>query len=131
MAVQLIPSGLLLLGGFLLHESPLWLMRKGKNEQALKTLETLRKLPQNHEYIQQEVALIQNRLVEEETIASKYGSGPWALLRGAIDELSQKGIRNRVFLVFCSFTLANLSGASATQRTCLMVSPKMQIICAR
>lgn len=63
--------------------------------------------------IQEEVAMMRNRLEEEEAISSRYGSGRWAFIRGAINELSQKGMRNRVFLVLCAFTLANMSGASA------------------
>lgn len=47
-AFQLIPAGLLFAGGFMLHESPLWLMRKGRNEEAYKALEELRKLPRHH-----------------------------------------------------------------------------------
>lgn len=45
MAFQLVPSVVLLVGGFFLHESPLWLMRKDKLEQAHKSLMDLRKLP--------------------------------------------------------------------------------------
>lgn len=48
MAVQLIPAVPLFVCGFLLHESPLWLMRKGKVDQAHKALEGLRKIPANH-----------------------------------------------------------------------------------
>ena len=49
MAVQLIPAVPLFVCGFLLHESPLWLLRKGKIEQAHKTLEQLRQIPADHE----------------------------------------------------------------------------------
>lgn len=45
MAFQLVPSVVLLIGGFFLHESPLWLMRKDKLEQAHNSLVDLRKLP--------------------------------------------------------------------------------------
>jgi len=48
MAVQLIPAIPLFVCGFFLHESPLWLMRKGKVEQAHKALEGLRKIPADH-----------------------------------------------------------------------------------
>ncbi|QKX53349.1 uncharacterized protein TRUGW13939_00427 [Talaromyces rugulosus] len=113
MGWQLIPAGLLLMGGFFLHESPLWLMRKDREEEALAVLRELRHLPVDHQYIQEEVAMMRNRLEEEEAISTRYGSGRWAFIRGAINELSQKGMRNRVFLVFCAFTLANMSGASA------------------
>lgn len=49
MAVQLAPAGVLLICGFWLHESPLWLMRQGKEDQAYRALESLRKLPAEHE----------------------------------------------------------------------------------
>ena len=48
MAVQIIPAGLLLVGGFFLHESPLWLFRKHRDEEATQALEALRKLPRDH-----------------------------------------------------------------------------------
>ncbi|OQE18237.1 hypothetical protein PENSTE_c018G09639 [Penicillium steckii] len=113
MAIQLIPGCILLAGGFLLHESPLWLMRKGRDAEAYRALETLRKLPVEHEYLQQEIQLIQSRLNEETSVANKYGTGSWAFFRGAMDEFSRRGMRNRVFLVFCSFALQNFAGAAA------------------
>lgn len=64
------------------------------------------------EDIQEELSAIRSRLLEEAAVAGKYGTGSWALFRGAMDEVSQKGMRNRIFLVFCAFSLANLSGAS-------------------
>lgn len=114
MAVQLIPAVILFIGGFFLHESPLWLMRKERHAEAHQSLQTLRKLPVEHPYLQQEIRLIQNRLNEEAGVASKYGTGSWAFFRGAMDEFSRPGMRNRVFLVFCAFALQNLSGASGT-----------------
>ncbi|KAL6863438.1 hypothetical protein ACO1O0_003692 [Amphichorda felina] len=113
MAVQVIPSGVLLLTGWLLHESPLWLFRKNRDEQALASLEELRKIPRDHHYIQEEVQMIRTRLTEERELASKYGTGSWAFFRGALFELSRKGMWNRVLLVFVSFALQNLSGAAA------------------
>ncbi|GAM39512.1 hexose transport-related protein [Talaromyces pinophilus] len=113
MAFQLVPAGILFVGGFFLHESPLWLMRKEKHERAYQTLEDLRHLPKEHQYVQEDIAAMRNRLAEEAAIAAKYGNGSWAFFRGAMAEFSRKGMRNRIFLVFCAFTLANLSGASA------------------
>ena len=56
--------------------------------------------------------MIRSRLADEAVIAGKYGSGPWAFFRGALFELSRKGMWNRVLLVFCSFALQNMSGAA-------------------
>lgn len=114
MAVQIIPSGILLVGGFFLHESPLWLFRKDRDEEATKALEDLRKLPRDHAYLQEDIQQIRIRLAEEKIIASRYGDGTWAFFRGALHELSRKGMWNRVLLVFCSFALQNMSGAAGT-----------------
>ncbi|KAJ4263018.1 hypothetical protein NW762_006631 [Fusarium torreyae] len=113
MAVQIIPAGVLVAGGFFLHESPLWLMRKNREEDAAKALESLRMIPRDHKYLQEDLDMIRSRLADEALVASKYGNGPWALFRGALFELSRKGMRNRVLLVFCSFALQNMSGAAA------------------
>ncbi|THX67429.1 MFS quinate transporter QutD [Aureobasidium pullulans] len=113
MAIQLIPAAILLAGGFFLHESPLWLMRKGREAEAKEALVQLRRLPVEHEYLQEDVRDMQSRLDEEATIAARYGNGSLAFIRGALNELSRPGMRNRVLLVFCAFALQNLSGASA------------------
>ncbi|EFQ35347.1 hypothetical protein CGRA01v4_13357 [Colletotrichum graminicola] len=113
MAIQLIPSGALLFGGFLLHESPLWLYRKGREEEAQKTLVAIRRLPMDHQYMQEEVEMIQARLAEEAAVAAIYGRGFYAYIRGSLHELSRKGMWNRLLLVFCAFALQNMSGAAA------------------
>ncbi|GKT51677.1 putative quinone oxidoreductase [Colletotrichum spaethianum] len=48
MAFQLVPAGILFVGCFFIHESPLWLLRKNKTESAHKVLEGLRGLPIDH-----------------------------------------------------------------------------------
>ncbi|QUC23450.1 uncharacterized protein UV8b_07691 [Ustilaginoidea virens] len=113
MAVQLVPAGVLFVGGFFLHESPLWLMRKGREEEATRVLEAVRKLPREHVYLQEDLDMIRLRLADELDIANRYGAKSWALFRGMLYELSRKGMRNRVALVFCAFALQNMSGAAA------------------
>ena len=112
-AFQIVPAGILFIGAFFLHESPLVLMRKERVEDAYKTLEELRKLPRDHPYVQEDVLMLQNRLAEEASIAQTFGTGRWAFFRGAMSEFSRRGMRNRVLLVLCSFTLQNMSGAAA------------------
>lgn len=56
--------------------------------------------------------MIRTRMEDESHLASKYGTGPWAFFRGALFELSRKGMWNRVLLVFVSFALQNMSGAA-------------------
>jgi hypothetical protein len=56
---------------------------------------------------------MRSRLDDEARIAERYGQGSWAYFRGALFELSRHGMWNRVLLVFCSFSLQNMSGAAA------------------
>jgi hypothetical protein len=67
--------------------------------------------------VQEDIHMIRVRLAEEAVIAGRYGTGPWAFFRGALFELSRKGMRNRVTLVFCSFALQNMSGAAGRPLT--------------
>ncbi|TDZ58521.1 Quinate permease [Colletotrichum trifolii] len=113
MAVQLIPAGALLVGGFFLHESPLWLYRKGREQEGSKALVALRHLPIDHQYMREEVDTIRARLAEEASVAAAYGDGFYAYFRGALFELSRKGMWNRLLLVFIAFALQNMSGAAA------------------
>lgn len=54
---------------------------------------------------------MRDRLAEEAAVAGKYGTGAWSFFRGALSELSRKGMRNRVLLIFCGFALQNFGGA--------------------
>lgn len=50
--IQGIPAAILAVGIWWLPFSPRWLIKKGRDEEGLKTLSYLRKLPQDHELIQ-------------------------------------------------------------------------------
>ena len=63
--------------------------------------------------LQEDLDMIRLRLADELDIANRYGAKSWALFRGMLYELSRKGMRNRVALVFCAFALQNMSGAAA------------------
>jgi hypothetical protein len=60
----------------------------------------------------EEVHQLRARLYDESILAAKYGDGSWAYFRGALYELSRKGMWNRVLLVFVAFALQNMSGAA-------------------
>lgn len=95
MAVQLVPGGLLLIFSAFILESPAFLLRKGKDEQALKNLSYLRMLPSDHTYIQEEVGLVKAKL-EEELEMSRGESGMTGYLKGAFRELKVKHMRHRL-----------------------------------
>jgi MFS family permease len=65
MGVQLIPAGLLALGIPFLRESPTWLLKKGRREQAYNVLSYYRALPAHYAYIAQDVAHIQSQIEGE------------------------------------------------------------------
>lgn len=98
MAIQIIPGGALLLGTFVLQESPTLLYRKGKREQAIKNLCYLRQLPEDHQYMLEEVGRIEARLEEEKEL-SKGQDGWVALLRGSMTELNTSSMRYRLYVL--------------------------------
>ncbi|KAF7892140.1 hypothetical protein EAF00_008442 [Botryotinia globosa] len=73
-AIQLIPSGLLLLGSFWLHETPRWLMSKGKRDKAIKNLCWIRNLTEDDIYIKEEIYAIDQN-IEQQMAAG--GLGFW------------------------------------------------------
>jgi hypothetical protein len=95
MAVQLIPIGLLAIGSIFLKESPAWLLRQGREEQAYQNLEYLRMVPRDHIYIQEEVGFVKAKL-EDELEMSGGRTGIKGYLYGAFKELSIASMRHRL-----------------------------------
>ncbi|KAK6203084.1 uncharacterized protein RJT21DRAFT_83882 [Scheffersomyces amazonensis] len=73
-AIQLIPSGLFLLGSCIMKESPRWLFQVNRHEAAIRNLVWLRKLPENNEYIVYEVNQIKESIEYQRV---KVGLGLW------------------------------------------------------
>jgi MFS family permease len=110
MAVQLIPGGMLAVGSIVLKESPGWLLRKGREEEALHVLSYVRQLPEDHHYLQEEVAMLRVVIEEERKFAGgKKGMIPY--LRAFGKELKVPHVRHRMFCLFAMFILMNFSGA--------------------
>ncbi|ADV23794.1 Hexose transport-related protein, putative [Cryptococcus gattii WM276] len=109
-ALQFIPGGLLALGTLILRESPALLYRTGKKERAIKNLCYLRQLPAEHQYMLEEVGMIEARLAEETKLSG--GRTGWlALLRGAGTELKNRSIRYRLYVTVGMFLFQNWSGS--------------------
>ena len=106
-AVQLIPAGILFAGAFWLHESPRWLLSKGKREQALMNLCWIRQLPQDELYIVEEVAFLDAVLEEQE---AALGQGFW---KPFIAVGKNRKIQWRFFLGGMLFLWQNGSGINA------------------
>ncbi|KAG7095268.1 hypothetical protein E1B28_006041 [Marasmius oreades] len=75
-AVQLIPGGLLLLGTPFLTESPRFLVSRGRNAHALKSLSFLRKLSPDHTYVVEELSMIEEAIKHERSLAGAGFFGP-------------------------------------------------------
>ncbi|KAF4623999.1 hypothetical protein G7Y89_g14175 [Cudoniella acicularis] len=106
-AIQLIPSGLLFAGSFWLHESPRWLMTKGKREKAIKNLCWIRDLDEHDIYIKEEIYAIDAN-IERQMAAGGLGFWqPFKLLAAS------KRIQWRFFLGGSLFFWQNASGINA------------------
>ncbi|GAB7362475.1 hypothetical protein MBLNU230_g2797t1 [Neophaeotheca triangularis] len=106
-AIQLIPSGLLLFGAFLVRESPRWLLSKDKRSQAIKNLCWIRQLPEDHTYILEEVAVTDQALEEQR---STIGEGFWAPFKATARD---RKIQWRLILGGFFFLFQNGSGINA------------------
>jgi MFS family permease len=65
MGVQLIPAGLLALMIPVLKESPTWLIKRGREAEAVKSYSFFRNLPEDHPHIAQDVQYVRNEIAKE------------------------------------------------------------------
>ncbi|CAL5870988.1 uncharacterized protein PFLUO_LOCUS5230 [Penicillium psychrofluorescens] len=106
-AIQLIPAGLLVIGGVFIRESPRWLFSRGRREKAIKNLCWMRQLPQDDIYIIEEIGAIDQALEEQR---STIGIGFWKPFKAAG---SNKRVMWRLFLGSMLFFWQNGSGINA------------------
>ncbi|KAK4187474.1 general substrate transporter [Podospora australis] len=105
-AVQLIPSGLLLIGAVWLKESPRWLFANGKKKEAMEVLCWVRNLPPTDTYIIDEVRAIESDI---ERFEREVGKGFWKPFQA----LKQRKVQWRFLLGGLLFMFQNGSGINA------------------
>jgi MFS family permease len=114
MAVQLIPAGLLALMIPFLKESPTWLLKRGREEDAYAAFSYFRNLPASHAYVQEDVAYVKIQIVKERAmVTGKEVCSFSDFVKGAAKESVTKGMWNRYLLVFLMFMWQAWSGAAA------------------
>ncbi|TPX11254.1 uncharacterized protein E0L32_001072 [Thyridium curvatum] len=106
-AVQLIPAGILIAGALVTDESPRWLISNGKRQKGIQVLSGLRNLPEDHIYLREEIAQIDQQI---EIQASSIGLGFNAPF---IELWNNSNVPFRLFLAGSLFFWQNGSGINA------------------
>ncbi|CAE6540540.1 unnamed protein product [Rhizoctonia solani] len=106
-AVQLIPGGLLLAASVFLLETPRWLYRQKRVNDAIANLSWMRNLPADHPYIQDEIQGIRAQFEREAQDGNNEG------LVNKLKELGRPGVRNRLGIGMCIMMCQNLTGMNA------------------
>ncbi|PPJ54681.1 hypothetical protein CBER1_05983 [Cercospora berteroae] len=109
MGVQLVPAGMLALGIPFLRESPVWLIKQGRVEDARKAYSYFRCLPADHVYITEDIDFVHAELENQRGANKSFAN----FLSDAAREAVSKGIWNRFVLVFVMFMWQGWSGAAA------------------
>ncbi|KAF2203081.1 MFS quinate transporter-like protein [Delitschia confertaspora ATCC 74209] len=107
-SMHLMFAGIIFILSFFAKESPRWLIKAGRHEEALQVLTQLRKLPPSHAYVSSEVIDINDQLNREREATMGVG---WL---GPIKELfTIKANLYRIQLSIMSQLLSQWSGASS------------------
>ncbi|KAF2084976.1 putative sugar transporter [Saccharata proteae CBS 121410] len=106
--IQFVPAGCLLISMPFMPESPRWLESMGRSEKALKSLSWIRNLPSDHTYVQNEMSEIHAAVNHE----LEHAGGKRSNIQ-IVQELGQKGIRNRVLLAMIMMMWQNMTGINA------------------
>lgn len=95
---------MLFIASMFLQETPRWLYKVGRKDEALQTLSWIRNLPLEHVYIQEEFAIVGIQLDRELHVQRKSG------FIGQLREIAKPGLRNRLALGMGIMMCQNLTG---------------------
>ncbi|KAJ6113643.1 hypothetical protein N7523_006960 [Penicillium sp. IBT 18751x] len=100
LAMQGLPAVLLLVGMLLCNESPRWLAKQDRWEEARATLSKVRALPADHPYVEDEFQAIAVQLEQERALVG--GSGFWDLMKEMwLIPGNRKRAMISIFLMIC------------------------------
>ncbi|KAF5554633.1 quinate permease [Fusarium mexicanum] len=102
-AIQLVPAGLMLIGLCFLKESPRWLMKKGRYQEALRALAYIRNVAETDTEVVKEMAEIRVAIEEELTLSEGV---KWR-------ECLSPGNRYRFFVAFVIMMCQQFSGTNS------------------
>ncbi|CEH17295.1 quinate permease [Ceraceosorus bombacis] len=104
---QLVPGALLLFGTLTMIESPRWLLTRGREEEAVRNLEKIRKLPASDPYLVDELALCRESIRAEREVV---GASFWGPIRYTF---GQSKLRYRMLIASSLFAFQNGTGINA------------------
>ena len=110
LALQLVPGLLLAVGAIFSPESPGWLAKQNRWQEASDKLSHFRKLPATSDYVQTELAGMREQIDREEFI-----SGGTTSRFGKFRELFLKGNRNRLAIGVTLMMCQNMTGVNVSE----------------
>lgn len=87
-----------------LKETPRWLFKVGREEEATRNLSWIRNLPVSHNYVQEEIQATRAQLDRETAVVRNHG------FMGQVKELGKPGVRNRLGVGMTIMMFQNLTG---------------------
>ncbi|QRW13631.1 Sugar (and other) transporter [Ceratobasidium sp. AG-Ba] len=108
LALQMLPGLFLLVGAALAPESPRWLAKNDRWDQARVHLNKLRQLPVDSEYVEAELQGIRDQIENERLLAGSAGHSRWS----GFKELFMKGNRNRLAIGLTLMMCQNMTGVN-------------------